>query len=221
MLRLLCFLCFAGVALGQTTDLNELLDQVLEVLRPKIVDEGKDQIPINNINYNWSYKVLFIPIYGSVTCYNGKVRYLSTVKRTGDASGEIVEKGLSLQASVGLDIMQFLFQSCSLDIKSLISLKEALAGNVDKNSLTLQVYIEGNVARIDKIWVSELSSIELTTGTNILHKLESAILNELIDKFHGVILNSINNQLRQFEGKSFKIPLFKIKNHNLKDVLRV
>lgn len=209
MLRLLSLLFLAGVALGQinrATSFNELLDQVLDVLRPKIVDEGKDQLPIDNIDYDWSYRVFFVPIQGSVTCRNGKARYLSTIKRTGDASGEIVERGLSIQASVGLDIMQFLFQSCDLEIRNIATITEAVAGEVGKNSITFQVYVEGNVVRIDKLWVNELSSIYLTTGTNILHKLESAILTGLIGQFHNVIVNSINQELRSFEGKTFNIP---------------
>lgn len=181
----------------------------MDALRPKIVDEGKDQIPIDNIDYNWAYRVFFVPIDGKLTCRNGKVRYLSTIKRTGDASGEIVEKGLSIEASVGLDIMEFLFQRCDLNIRNMFTITEALAGNVGKNSITFQIYVEGDVVRIDRIWVNELSSIYLTTGTNILHKMESVILTGLISKFQGVIVNSINQQLKNFEGKTFNIPVIK------------
>ena len=210
MFRVLCLLCGVGAVFG-ATDMNQLLDQLLDVLRPQIVRDGKDELPIDKVNYNFNHEIYFFTVTGKISCGRGKARYLSTIKRTGDASGDINSEGVTIRASVGLEIFQFLFDSCELSVNNLISLTQSLGGTVGKNSIAMELQYLGKEARIDKISVDSLSDINITTGTSLIHKLENNIINGMVKAFNSAILSSINKQLKQFEGKI--IPLAGYNGH--------
>lgn len=188
-------------------DLNELLDEVLDLVRQKIVEMQVNEIPMKNVDYDFTYKLWFVNVYGNFKCSGGKVRSLSSVYRTGESAGKILDDGISLEAPLGLRVLLFSFDHCTLQVKDVFTLTTPVEGRVGSSSIDFKVTVKPEnktcKAVIDQLELQDLSQISITTGTDILARLRDEIINGLIWRLRGYIFTSVSSVLKEYEKKEF------------------
>lgn len=205
MLRLLCLLCVVGAALADNVVLNQVIDQALVGLNAAINQAGKARIPVSDIRQDWPYKWHRIKFTGHIHCWNGYAQNLATLQRTGDVIMATQGNSITLKVALGLGTLSAHFDSCQLKASHLFEVTQHLDTQVSSNSIEAQATLVKNgdqcTANLDFIRVGNLGKISIDTGGNVFSKIEDHLLEWISSKFHGEVVNQIN-QILQDQGSA-------------------
>lgn len=198
----LATLALAAVSCGKadTVLLNQLVDEVLASANEIVAKAGKSQLPITNVGTNWSKRWHFIHVSGSLTCDNGQVGQLNTLKRTGDASMTTAGDKVTLKANLGLGDFSFHFDTCRAKVHHILSVHSKVDGKVDSESISFQLSLTYNKkqcsASLDSISLDTLGKIELKTGGGVFHKVIDKLLDAIANHLRGDVRNNVNKRLK-------------------------
>merc|ERR1712142_1417666 len=90
----------AGVIDGNA---NEYADEILKNLRVRIVNKGLDPLILPVKSFEFSKKILLVEVRGSAKVYDGYLKGLSSLHRTGLASMSTNETHVKVRATIGVN----------------------------------------------------------------------------------------------------------------------
>merc|ERR1712168_1369504 len=82
---------------------NEYADEILKNLRVRIVNKGLDPLILPVKSFEFSKKILLVEVRGSAKVYDGYLKGLSTLHRTGLASMSTNETHVKVRATIGVN----------------------------------------------------------------------------------------------------------------------
>merc|ERR1712142_1137103 len=82
---------------------NDYADEILKNLRVKILNKGLDPLILPVKSYEFSKKILLVEVRGSAKVYDGCLKGLSTLHRTGLASMSTNETHVKVRATIGVN----------------------------------------------------------------------------------------------------------------------
>merc|ERR1712168_945349 len=82
---------------------NEYADEILKNLRVRIVNKGLDPLILPVKSFEFSKKILLVEVRGSAKVYDGYLKGLSTLHRTGLASMSTNETHVKARATIGVN----------------------------------------------------------------------------------------------------------------------
>merc|ERR1712002_13937 len=82
---------------------NEFADEILENLRVKILNKGLDPLILPVKAFEFSKKILLVEIRGSAKVYDGYLKGLSTLHRTGLASMSTNATHINVRTTIGVN----------------------------------------------------------------------------------------------------------------------
>merc|ERR1711931_578268 len=82
---------------------NEYADQILKNLRVKILNKGLDPLILPVKSYEFSKKILLVEVRGSAKVYDGYLKGLSTLHRTGLADINTNATHVTVRATIGVN----------------------------------------------------------------------------------------------------------------------
>merc|ERR1711911_120326 len=82
---------------------NEYADEILKNLRVRIVNKGLDPLILPVKSYEFSKKILLVEVRGSAKVYDGYLKGLSSLHRTGLASMSTNETHVKVRATIGVN----------------------------------------------------------------------------------------------------------------------
>merc|ERR1711931_536414 len=82
---------------------NEYADQILKNLRVKILNKGLDPLILPVKAFEFSKKILLVEIRGSAKVYDGYLKGLSTLHRTGLASMSTNATHINVRTTIGVN----------------------------------------------------------------------------------------------------------------------
>nr|XP_053633212.1 uncharacterized protein LOC128689118 [Cherax quadricarinatus] len=101
----LCLGCVTAAPGPKDDSLNHYMDLVMDNVQVLIIENGFDPTPLPNASVGFSDVVLGVTWHGEADMYNGWLRGLATIHRSGDAEflrdGNDVVNGISATLSVG------------------------------------------------------------------------------------------------------------------------
>merc|ERR1712136_366467 len=83
--------------------INEFADEILKNLRVRILNKGLDPLILPVKSFEFSKKVLLVEVRGSAKVYDGYLKGLSTIHRTGLASMHQNAPHVSVRATIGVN----------------------------------------------------------------------------------------------------------------------
>merc|ERR1711970_331941 len=82
---------------------NDYADKILKNLRVKILNEGLDPLILPVKSYEFSKKILLVEVRGSAKIYDGYLKGLSTLHRTGLADMNTNATHVTVRATIGVN----------------------------------------------------------------------------------------------------------------------
>merc|ERR1712126_327269 len=82
---------------------NEYADEILKNLRVRIVNKGLDPLILPVKSFEFSKKILLVEVRGSAKVYDGYLKGLSSLHRTGLASMSTNETHVKVRATIGVN----------------------------------------------------------------------------------------------------------------------
>lgn len=184
-------------------DINDIVDELLDLAKTEITDEGLDTVYLPDITEKFKKKVSFIHITGKFQATDGWAKSLASIERTGDASLTedssnsdriIVEVPLSLSdLQVGYNYKAKLGK---------LGPSGTLSATVSSNAVTLRASLlltdDACSLSVDSLSLDDLGKINVhATGLGKLNFLYSKIVTWVTSKLHDKIENAVQNALKK------------------------
>nr|CAD7398473.1 unnamed protein product [Timema poppensis] len=179
-----------AIRLSGNTNLNELIDFILDYVRRDIIAKGQDQIAIPNIHADFQKRIGFIKAKGSFDGDDGWFRSLSSIRRTADVVATRQGETLVVVCGMGLGTMAFAFEHYRVKFLH-ISVSGHITGSVASNSVNVQVNVAvvGGKCKItlNSLRITRLDGIKVSvTGLGkmswILNRIAGWVTNHFRDK---------------------------------------
>jgi hypothetical protein len=189
-----------------TINLNKIVDDMLDLLRADIVEQGKDRISIPDLHETFKKKVGFVTLKGEFEGENGWVKNFSTVHRSADALASSYGGGISVSCGFGLSDLELGYDTYTARFMSLKTRGE-ISGTVGSNSILLNASVTWtehtcNIT-LDELKLNEFGGIVLrVTGLGFMNWLFSKISHLVLRHFKTEIKDRVENTLRQ-EAEQF------------------
>ena len=189
-----------------TINLNKIVDDMLDILREDIIEQGKDGISIPDLHETFNKKVGFVTLKGEFEGVNGWVKNFSTVHRTADVLASSFGGGISVSCGFGLSDLELGYDSYTARFMSLKTRGE-ISGTVGSNSILLNASVTWtdhtcNIT-LDELTINQFGGIVLrVTGLGFMKWLFSKISPLVLHHFKSEIKDRIENTLRQ-EAETF------------------
>jgi len=179
---------------------NDYVDNLLELVRSYVVDNGLSEIEIPDIQQGFEQDILGIVFHGSFDALGGTARNLATLIRTGDCTLDINSAGaVVVSGHLGLTVIHLHWDRYDVEFQG-VAISGGLAADVGKNSIFLQIEIvlTPNVTiTLDEFRIEEADDVQITiTGLGIFDWLLSLVVTWVTDLFHDQIIGLIESQLR-------------------------
>merc|ERR1712212_366206 len=110
-----------GDVIGDITDgidvhngnANEYADEILKNLRVRIINKGLDPLILPVKSFEFSKKVLLVEVRGSAKVYDGYLKGLSTIHRTGLADMTTNATHVRVRATIGVNDLCGSYKACA------------------------------------------------------------------------------------------------------------
>lgn len=182
------------------TDMNSVVDQVLQSAREEILRKNKDQIELPDILERFRKKVGPIRISGRFEAREGWAKSLTSLQRTGDAV--MVESGdrIVVEVPLGLRDLQIGYNNYKAKLGKLGPgghLTATVSSNAIKLRASLLLTDQACSLGVDTLDLVDLGKINVhVTGLGKLNFLYSEIVTWVTAKLHDKIENAVQNALR-------------------------
>lgn len=181
------------------TNINWILDTFLIEYRASTIRNGKCELKLDDIKEEFERKVFIVDIYGTFEATQGRLKNLSTIYRTGDAT--LTESGgkVIVDAHLGLKELQIYFNRYKVHFFNLDE-KGTIKANVGQNS----VHVELEITYKPKCSVT-LTRLNIDTLDDIAVEITGlSLLDRLADNISSWVINSSQNVYRpQLEDSLF------------------
>lgn len=207
LLSLLCvsgLLSLAAVVEGQSVSndvvvMNEAVDQLLDSAKLALRLKGSNKIPMKNIEKTFKTKIFGIEVPGKFATSAGYLEDLASLHRTGDVTMSTEGNTLKLRASMGFGLLHVFFNHYDFSYLSVAS-----SGTMEVKtegaaaSATISVVRSGDkcVVSVDSASLDSMgkASAQLT-GSSVLNKFVTMLLNFVLENFNDVIQKVANTKM--------------------------
>jgi hypothetical protein len=189
-----------------TMNLNEIVDEMLDILRVDIIERGKDRMSIPDVHETFKKKVGFVTLKGEFEGENGWVKNFSTVHRTADAVASTFGSGISVSCGFGLDVLELGYDNYAARFMSLKA-RGKISGIVGNNSILLNATVTWtnhtcNIT-LDELKLNQFEGLDLrVTGLGFMNWLFSKISHLVLQHFQSDIKDRIEYTMRE-EAEKF------------------
>merc|ERR1712071_216595 len=121
------------IELEYTGNANDYVDQVMELARKEILDQGLDNVPLPDDNFGFNFNLWpFGKHFGGVKIYQGFLKGMETINRVGDASLTTAGTTVSFDCVVGVNdaLLGYKISILFLDIGPSGSLSGHIASDI-------------------------------------------------------------------------------------------
>lgn len=200
MFKLLAVACIFGLVRGDTLVINEAVDQLLEGIREQVRAKNMDSIPVEEMSHTWSYRWKIVHLTGHVDCWDGWVRSLLSIHRTGDVSVATDGNKLTLNIALGLGDLELGFEHCRFKAEHLFQVTQKISAKVDSNSVEAQITVIKNGEQctvvLDRLALTNIGKISVNTGGGVIHNIEDHLLDWIAKHIHDKVVNNLSEHLQ-------------------------
>merc|ERR1711955_76495 len=180
---------------------NEFADSILKNLRVRILNKGLDPLILPIKSFEFSKKVLLIEIRGSAKVYDGYLKGLSTIHRTGLAEMNQNATHVNVRATVGVNDLVGSYKASA----TFMNLGPKFAINLAMESVgitfeVVQAIQKGSKPTLLSFAVVDLGKIETELDGDF------NILDFILNKFNNFVINLV----KDFVVTALEIPLKKL-----------
>lgn len=167
-----------------STNINWILDTFLIEYRASTIRDGKSVMLLDDIKEEFEKRIFVVDIYGSFEATGGRLKNLSTVHRTGDASLSESGDKVIVDAHLGLKELQMYFSHYKLHFFNLDE-TGTIQATVGDNSLYLELaitYKPSCSVTLTALSIDRLDNIQVqVTGLSLMDYLADNISTWLIN----------------------------------------
>merc|ERR1712002_1072880 len=180
---------------------NDYADEILKNLRVRILNKGLDPLILPIKSFEFSKKVLLVEIRGSAKVYDGYLKGLSSIHRTGLASMQSNGTHNTIRATVGVNDLVGNYKASA----KFMNIGPSFGVNIDMQSVgitfeVVQAIEKGSRPTLLSFGVVDLGEIT-TTIDGDLH-----LLNFILNKFNNFVINLVKDVV----VTALQIPLKKL-----------
>merc|ERR1712002_23919 len=180
---------------------NDYADQLLKKLRVSILNKGLDPLILPVKSFEFYKKILLLEIRGSAKVFDGYLKGLSTVHRTGLASMQSEGKDIKIRATIGVNDLTGSYKASA----KFMNLGPSFGINLFMESVGITFEIlkstePGSKPTLLSFQVVDLGEIKTELDGNF------HILDFIINKFNNFVINIV----KDFVIGIISIPLKKI-----------
>merc|ERR1712121_333813 len=176
---------------------NDYADQILKNLRVKILNKGLDPLILPVKSYEFSKKILLVEVRGSAKVYDGYLKGLSTLHRTGLADMNTNATHVTVRATIGVNDLAGSYKASAKFMNFGPSFGINL--NIPSVGITFEVVQatqKGSKPQLLSFAIVDLGEIKAEIEGNL------AILDFFVNKF--------NNFVKNFVVTALELPLKKL-----------
>merc|ERR1712168_1258549 len=177
---------------------NDYADQILKNLRVKILNKGLDPLILPVKSYEFSKKILLVEVRGSAKVYDGYLKGLSTLHRTGLADMNTNATHVTVRATIGVNDLAGSYKASAKFMNFGPSFGINL--NIPSVGITFEV-----VQATQKGSKPQLLSFAIVDMGEIKAEIDGN-LDILVNKFNNFVINLVKN----FVVTALELPLKKL-----------
>nr|BAN21357.1 unknown secreted protein [Riptortus pedestris] len=189
-----------SIAFSDRILINDIVDRLLEGVSSTILQQGLDSINTEDLEHQWKYRWHFVKLKGSLKCTNGKVKKLSTIRRTGDSYFSAEGNKMAVSFSLGLQKLTIKYK-CKATAKHLIKFHDSIKITVEHNSIRGEVSLtkdgDSCAASLERLETDRLDGVKIHTGGGPVNKIKDIILQAVYKHCKGSLLKNISSQMRK------------------------
>merc|ERR1712168_1568531 len=180
---------------------NEYADEILKNLRVRIVNKGLDPLILPVKSFEFSKKILLVEVRGSAKVYDGYLKGLSTLHRTGLASMSTNATHINVRTTIGVNDLVGSYKASAKFMNFGPSFGINL--NIPSVGITFEVVQatqKGSKPQLLSFAIVDLGEIKAEIDGNL------AILDFFVNKFNNFVINLVKN----FVVTALELPLKKL-----------
>merc|ERR1712168_1227976 len=180
---------------------NEYADVILKNLRVRIVNKGLDPLILPVKSFEFSKKILLVEVRGSAKVYDGYLKGLSTLHRTGLASMSTNATHINVRTTIGVNDLVGSYKA-SAKFMNFGPQFNILLGmeSVGVAFEVVQATQKGSKPQLLSFAIVDLGEIKAEIDGNL------AILDFFVNKFNNFVINLVKN----FVVTALELPLKKL-----------
>lgn len=173
--------------------INSIVDNILIDVKNFILQQGKDTLLVEDLRHDWKYRWHFLKLKGSVRCTNGKLKNLSSIRRTGDSFFKIDGNSMGVSFALGLEQLSLSYK-CKIKAKNIINLTQKIKVTVNYDSVRGEISLtrsgDSCLADLKRLEIDRLDGVRIHSGGGPIHKVEDRLLNGFYKHCHGSLLKN-------------------------------
>ncbi|CAD7089727.1 unnamed protein product [Hermetia illucens] len=193
-----------------TVVINDLVDDVLEMVKAGIAESGFWKFSIPSINEGFSKKIWFVTFKGYFSAWNGYAEDLKTIRRKGDFA--VIMRNETMEVTGSLEVQYLSAKYNNYAAKFLdMGPTGTISANVGTNALAFKIEIVPDGKSIVGFRIKDYSfkvhvgNIKVNvTGLWILNWLLSYIVSWVVNSWKGEITHHIEKEASQVIDKIIK-----------------
>jgi len=196
---------------GVQADMSEWVDEILANVRLLMKEQGLETIPIPPITFSFEEKILGIVWHGEASMFDGYLKGLETMKRTGiaelDTDPETGDILISVEAGVNEGTLGAGLLVKFMNLGPTATITGTIKNIRVKLNIRAKVGIDGIVAQLDKFDITNLGILSIDV------KGLGFILNFLVE----ITVDVVGNLIKGLVGELLQGPIKAIINQILKN----
>merc|ERR1711922_48102 len=180
---------------------NEYADEILKNLRVRIVNKGLDPLILPVKSYEFSKKILLVEVRGSAKVYDGYLKGLSTLHRTGLASMSTNATHVKVRCTIGVNDLAGSYKASA----KFMNFGPSFGINLKMESVGITFEVEQPMQKGSRPHLLSFGVVDLGDITTELDG-DLNILDFILNKFNNFVINLV----KDFVVTALEIPLKKI-----------
>merc|ERR1712133_177501 len=179
---------------------NEYADEILKNLRVKILNKGLDPLILPVKSYEFSKKILLVEVRGSAKVYDGYLKGLSTLHRTGLADMNTNATHVTVRATIGVNDLAGSYKASA----KFMNFGPSFGVNVNMESVgitfeVVQAITKGSKPTLLSFGIVDLGKIttELDGDLNILDFILNKLNDFVINLVKDVVVTALEIPLKK------------------------
>merc|ERR1712002_163386 len=190
-----------GKDIIQGGNANEYADEILKNLRVRILNKGLDPLILPVKSYEFSKKILLVEVRGSAKVYDGYLKGLSTLHRTGLASMSTNATHVKVRCTIGVNDLAGSYKASA----KFMNFGPSFGINLKMESVGITFEVEQSMQKGSRPHLLSFGVVDLGEITTELDG-DLNILDFILNKFNNFVINLV----KDFVVTALEIPLKKI-----------
>jgi len=196
-----------GIVDVHSGDANDYADEILKNLRVAMMNTGLDPLMLPIKSFEFTKKVLGMELRGSAKVYDGSLKGLSTIHRTGLASMTKADNSTTIRATVGVNGLVGKYKASA----KFMNIGPAFGVNILTESVGITFEVEKPKAEGARPTLLNFAIVDLgQITTEIDGNLN--ILNFILNKFNNFVISIVKDTVALALGPPIKLLLQEILN---------